>query len=175
MREKAFPDIRVSEIAARAGVSIGGFYARYRSKQALLEVIELAVLDEFSETARRELDGAGSTVAGIARAYAQMLVTNFTSRRSEILQLQAYARGNDAARERVRLFNQSVHDRMRELLGGHASRRRVDLALFFTGACAREAILTPNLGVYGLRLTPEELAGELARAFEDALRGDAEP
>src|SRR3954463_16064866 len=38
--EQSFDDTSVAEIAERAGVTTGAFYARFRDKEALLEVLE---------------------------------------------------------------------------------------------------------------------------------------
>jgi len=166
LREKPFPDIRVAEIARRAGVSVGGFYARYRSKEALLETVEVAILEEFTATAADRLSNPGSTIGEIALAYASLLVTNFRAHRAEILQILRYIQNNAGSQERVRQFNAVVHDRMRMLLDGRAPGRSVNLALFFAGAAAREAILMGNIRMYPVELNDEELAREIARAFE---------
>jgi hypothetical protein len=40
--------------------------------------------------------------------------------------------------------------------------RAINLALFFTSALAREAVLTRNLSVYPVEVSDEELAAEIA-------------
>ena len=37
LERKSFAELKVTEIARKAGVSVGGFYARFPSKEALLQ------------------------------------------------------------------------------------------------------------------------------------------
>lgn len=166
LREKPFPDITVAEIARHARVSVGGFYARYKSKDELLACVNLHILEEFDVAASNRLSSPGETVGAIALAYASLLVGHFRTRRAEILQILRYVQNNTASRERIRQFNAGVHDRMRVLLRGHASERSINLALFFAGAAAREAVLLQNIQMYPVELTDEDLTVEIAHAFE---------
>jgi AcrR family transcriptional regulator len=165
LNDKPFPDISVAEIVEAAGVSIGGFYARYASKEALLAMVELSILEEFAARAQEKLAAPGTSVEEIAHAYASLLVSNFRTYRAEILQILRYAQNNAASQEQLRQFNLSVHDRMRELLRGAASDRTVNMALFFASASAREAILMRNIRMYPVELTDDELVVEIAAAF----------
>ncbi|MGH7460829.1 MAG: TetR/AcrR family transcriptional regulator, partial [Longimicrobiales bacterium] len=91
--EKPFADISVTEIAGAAGVSVGGFYGRFASKDALLALVELNVLEESEQSAEQQLDPArflGKGIDAIARAYAQLMVTTFRARRVEIIQIMQY-------------------------------------------------------------------------------------
>ena len=45
--EKSFDDATISEIAARAGLTIGAFYARFRDKDSLLSELELRMDADF--------------------------------------------------------------------------------------------------------------------------------
>lgn len=51
--ERDFDDLSVLEIAKRAGLSVGGFYARFPSKTALLPVLEERALERSRETLRK--------------------------------------------------------------------------------------------------------------------------
>ncbi|MGH7460180.1 MAG: TetR/AcrR family transcriptional regulator [Longimicrobiales bacterium] len=84
MQDKRFADISVAEIAHAAGVSVGGFYGRFASKDALLAMVELSILEECEQLAAALLDPArfaGQGIPAIALAYAQLLVTSFRARR----------------------------------------------------------------------------------------------
>ena len=184
LREESFADISVADIAARAGVSVGGFYARFPSKDALLGLVELDILEEFERTAATELDPArfrGEGLSAIAHAYAALLVTSFRARGPEIVQVLRYTRKGSATEERLRAFNVAVHDRMRELLSAHLGEIRgadplltINLGLFFASATAREAVLTRNLEVYPVSITDQQLAAEIGRAFYCYLAGAEE-
>ncbi len=47
LNEKSFTDIRVDEVARNAGVSVGGYYARFKGKSALLHLADIDFLDAF--------------------------------------------------------------------------------------------------------------------------------
>ncbi|MGH7471524.1 MAG: TetR/AcrR family transcriptional regulator [Longimicrobiales bacterium] len=119
LREKPFADISVAEIASGANVSVGGFYARFASKDALLALVELGILESFNEAAASALDPARFRDLGIEAitlAYAQLLVTHLRAHRIEIVQILKYTRPRSDTEERLRQFNMGVHDRMRALL-----------------------------------------------------------
>jgi AcrR family transcriptional regulator len=175
LREKPFADISVAEIARLANVSVGGFYARFASKEALLALVELDILERFNEGAAAALDPArfhGLGLEAITRTYAELLVTHFRTHRSEIVQILKYTRPGSDTEERLRQFNVGVHDRMRALLLAHRQRiqgddtmRTINLGLFFAGAACREAVLTRNLQVYPVEVSDQQLAGEIGAAF----------
>jgi AcrR family transcriptional regulator len=116
LQEKLFADISVADIADRAGISVGGFYARFPSKDALLGLVELNILDEFNRTAATALDPArfeGQRLAAIAHAYAKLLVTNFRARGREIVQILRYTRKGSGTEQRLRDFNLGVRPHAR--------------------------------------------------------------
>lgn len=179
--EKPLADISVAEIASVAGVSVGGFYARFPSKDALLALVELSILEEFDQAAAARLDPAvlsGKGIHAITHAYAELLVTHFRLHRTEIVQILRYTRPRSDTEERLKQFNMGVHDRMRALLLEHRDQiqggdimRTINLGLFFTGAAAREAVLTRNLQVYPVEVSDPQLAVEIGTAFHRYLTG----
>ena len=46
LEEKSFDEATVAEIAARAGLTVGAFYARFEDKEALLRHLEELLFDE---------------------------------------------------------------------------------------------------------------------------------
>src|SRR4026208_1757119 len=56
LEKKSFAEMSVTEIARRAGVSVGGFYARFPSKDALLRYFDLPGGGGILASARDELD-----------------------------------------------------------------------------------------------------------------------
>ena len=42
--ERSFEQMKVTEIASRAGISVGGFYARFKAKDALLDYLNHGVI-----------------------------------------------------------------------------------------------------------------------------------
>ena len=175
LTEKPFAEISVADIAAAAGVSVGGFYARFPSKDALLEMVELGILEEFRESAHRALAAKrfeGKGIDAVTHAYVEMCITHFRVHRAAILQILKFTRPNSTMEARLRAFNSSVHDVMRSLLydrrdgiPGDDPMRTINLGLFFASALCREVVLTRNLTVYPVEVTDEQLVGEIAKAF----------
>jgi AcrR family transcriptional regulator len=175
LKTSAFPDITVAEIARTSGVSVGGIYARFGSKGAILRMVELNMLDEWAAIAQESLAGGGTDLPSIIRRYCSLLVGNFRRYRAEILQILRYVGNNPEAKTRLMRFNHGVHARMRELLSPYASGHAVSIALFGAGAMAREAVLQGNLKAYPVEMTDEELAVEIAGIFSLYLSPRASP
>src|SRR5215472_9529683 len=55
LAEKSFDDATISEIARRAGLTIGAFYARFHDKDALLRELEIRMDEEFVALVDRTL------------------------------------------------------------------------------------------------------------------------
>jgi AcrR family transcriptional regulator len=175
LREKPFSDISVAEIAAAARVSVGGFYARFASKDALLAMVELSILEQFDATAAATLDPAqfvGKGIREVAIAYTTLLVTHFRRHRTEIIQILRYTRPRSPTEERLRAFNIGVHDRVRALLAervadisGDDPMRTINLGLFIASAACRDAVLTRNLEVYPVEVDDDLLSQELGESF----------
>src|SRR5215210_2046014 len=95
MLERPLDQISVAEIAQRAGVSVGGFYARFKNKGALLHLLDehflvdsRAAFDE-ALSARRV---AGMGAADVVATYVRVMVAKFREHRREILQVMRGAR-----------------------------------------------------------------------------------
>jgi AcrR family transcriptional regulator len=181
LRERDFDSVSVAEIAERAGVSVGGFYARFEGKEALLHALAAEVLAD----CRRALDRAlapsrmaRASVEGVVRAYVRVMITGFREHRSAIVQVIRHARGGDPLFGlAVRDFNDHVHGRLRALL--HERRHllahpdpdtAVNIGLFLVSAAAREGVLGDNLRAYPIKVTDTMLIAELTRAYVAYLR-----
>ena len=85
--EKGLADASVPEIARRAGSSVGGFYARFPDKGALLRALEERFFDEMLVRVAKLADAGrwgAAPIATIARACADELVSVFRERRNLI-------------------------------------------------------------------------------------------
>ena len=92
---KAFEEMSVAEIAARAGVSVGGFYARFPGKDALLDYLNVDVFDRLVARCREQL--APQAVSGLgARAivarYVELAVDTFREHRLVLRQVALRSR-----------------------------------------------------------------------------------
>jgi len=181
MAERPFDQISVAEIAQRAGVSVGGFYARFKNKGALLHLLD----EHFLVDTRAAFDEAlgpnrmaGAGAAEVVAAYVGVMITKFRQHRREILQVMRGARaaaagqGGQGFGERARRFNDHVHGRLRTLLLERRSEIRhpdpelaINLGLFFASASAREAVLSESLRVYPVQIDDDRLAREITRAW----------
>ena len=176
LKARPAEDHSIAEIAAEAGISVGGFYARFKTKQALLRTLHQHVLED----CQRALDQAMDRVAApelpaavTVRAYIEAVVTKFIEHRTTIRNIRARARAGDALLGRqVRHFNGHVHGRLRTAL---LARRReirhpdpefaVNFGLFLVSAGAREAILSGALESYPIRVDAPLLIDQLTAAY----------
>lgn len=184
LRERDFASVSVAEIAERAGISVGGFYARFEGKEALLHVLAARVLADCANALDRALSPgrmARASVEGVVRAYVRVMVTKFREHRSAIVQVIRHARAGDPLHGlAVRDFNDHVHGRLRELLHerrhliAHADPAvAVNIGLFLVSAAAREGVLGDNLRAYPIKVTDTMLIAELTRAYVAYLQPDA--
>jgi AcrR family transcriptional regulator len=181
LHERDFAAVSVAEVAARAGTSVGGFYARFEGKEALLHALAAEVLADCSGALDRALAPARmarASVEVVVRAYVRVMITKFREHRSAIIQVIRHARAGDPLHGlAVRDFNDHVHGRLRALL--HERRDQinhpdpetaVNIGLFLVSAAAREGVLGDNLRAYPIRVTDQMLIAELTRAYVAYLR-----
>ena len=182
LAKRPFEEITVADIAAEAGVSVGGFYRRFRNKRAVLNLAE----GDFLEDCLHAFDVvmsdealAGETLEVVARTYIGVMVRMFRQYRGAILQVMRNADPADAAsfQERRRAFNEHVHGRFRDLLWERREvinhpdpQAAISMAIFFASSAARDAIWRNSLAEHGVELNDAELIEELVRGFVAYLR-----
>jgi AcrR family transcriptional regulator len=181
LAERPYAEIRVEEVARRAGISVGGFYGRFRGKSALLHLADIDFLDEclwaFDQTLPEEFSG---TLEEILHRFVTVMVQQFRIHKQGILQAWRHADQGDAMgfRERADRFNQHVHGRLRSLLGEHGQAihhpvpdTAINLAIFFASSAARDAVIRGSLAAYPISITEEELIEEIVHAGTRYLSG----
>lgn len=181
---KAFDDVSVAEIAEHAGVSVGGVYARFASKHALLIPMFEDILGVCTAVLDRAMDDAaqpGHSLADGVRAYVSGMVTMFRRFRTPMLQIARAASGDTARAigERAHAFNVHAHERFRSLawarrdeIGHPTPKSAIELALFFGSASAREGILSENWRSYEIKPDDATLAAEIEAAMLAFLKSD---
>lgn len=179
LREARFEDVSVQQVAGRAGVSVGGFYARFASKDDLLMhamyagYVRDALADAEQVFAPGRWDGAG--IAPIAEAYFGLMMRAARGHGAVLREIVHRTRGNPetvAGSTAWAAFRQGVHEPFRRLLDARMDEVRhpdPPFALRFAfSACSsalRESLLfghmEPSMGA----VEEERMARELARMF----------
>jgi AcrR family transcriptional regulator len=169
---KGFNDTSITEIARRAGSSVGGFYRRFRDKQGLLQAVHARFCDEARATADAALDPsrwAGAPTAEVLTEFTAFLVRIYRAREGSFRAFLISGVADETVRCRTHELFAHLHDRLCTLL----AERRTDVghpepdlasavALHFViGALNHSVQLQPP----ALGLADARLPGELARAF----------
>jgi AcrR family transcriptional regulator len=179
---KDFDQMSVAEIAARAGLSVGGFYARFLDKAALLEYLDSEVIEGVLAQARKALSAEalrGASARMVIERYIALAVRTFRKHRRVIAQVSLRSRTSvDAAfRERVREANRTLHDLLRARLRerrneiGHSRPElATDVALTAVSGAMREFVLFGDLRPQFEPLSDRELVAQLTDLFCSYLR-----
>src|SRR6266481_3778622 len=99
MKEKAFADIQITELTARAEVSRAAFYLHFRSKEELLLSHVDVIFDEFHAEVSREIArGKGD------RKRFSIMLFQYWERYAETLRLVIQAENPDILLERLKEY-----------------------------------------------------------------------
>lgn len=177
LEKQAFEAIAVGDLVRKAGSSIGSFYARFPSKEALLEPLyarydadlhrRVADLDERRPYRGMRLAERAAWVVG-------QFVAAYSARPHLLRAVALHARNRpesiDAATRQRRA---DLHGRLAAILlecraeiAHPDPERAVEFAFFFVGATCREKLLfgrAPH--AEATRVSPRELEAELTRAL----------
>lgn len=174
--------ITVASIAGRAGVSIGNFYKRFRSKEAVLEALYGRYESQRTETLTRALAAhPRGRLEDRARWLTTTLVRLFLRRRGVVRAFVVHHRNRPGAMRIAmsRRLDRLYRDSAEVLLGAaaeitHADRARAArFGALMTASLCRELILFKPPGHPGaVPLTETELVAELTRALVGYLRCD---
>ena len=173
LEERDYDDVSVSDIAAAAGISVGAFYIRFRSKERLIAFLLRDVRNELTEQLRHESDPARWQHAGmdeIVAWYLNTMAAAFVRHRAVLRPATIIARHTQDAELRQLLteFNTEAHGRFRALLLArrqHIARPDPEAAinslLLWVSAAIREAVLyrepVSSLGSRDYRALTREL------------------
>lgn len=152
LRTRDFADVSVADIVARAGTSVGAFYARFTSKEALMPLL----YERYDRDVTARLDAVaadpqwlGLDLPACARRLVAMIVDLYRSRRGLMRAVGLFARLHpDAIAPALVARRKAMHRRFADLLLAH--RREIhhpdpaaatEMALFAVGAACRDKIL----------------------------------
>ena len=178
---RSFTDIRVDEVARHAGISVGGFYARFNGKSALLHLADIDFLDDcvaaFDAVIPEEFDGS---LDELLHAFITVMVQQFDKHRDTLIQIMKHASEEDVLdfRQRATEFNNYVHGRLRAKMTEHSDEIAhqdpaiaINMTIFIASAAARAAVLQGALSTYPIELNWDELIEELVSNASRYLKG----
>jgi len=178
LEQEKFDEITVAEIARKAGISVGGFYARFPSKESLLHWFDESFVEDFVREgmelfATDRWEGKG--ICDIIRAYLAMGAARFRKHRGLLAQITLRARGtpDESFRNRIQRVNHELHSRFRGLLlerkgqMGHPDPAfAIDLGLNVVSAALRETMLFADFSRPSFRpVAPDKLVEELTALY----------
>ncbi|HEX5726316.1 MAG TPA: helix-turn-helix domain-containing protein [Longimicrobiaceae bacterium] len=172
LRVRSFEQAALAEIARHAGVTVGAFYARFSSKEALLRHLEErlhAHLDALAaEQAVLVNQAPEEAVPALLRAALGFYREHRGTLRALVLRSWSdaglRARLDGADRRALGAVAAAVLAR-REWIAHPDPAAAVSFALVLVGTLLREAVLFRPQWLEGAGWTDERFAGELSRAF----------
>lgn len=177
LEEKAFEDLTVQEIAARAGCSVGAFYGRFKSKGAILPRLLESHYAEMERETASAFQGDGWAGASLDRRVGAVVdqLVSVAQRQPGLIRtlvLRNYHRP-DTIPPSIRASAGRILARLYEVLldGGSegarpAERIAVQVGLLMVVAAIRERIvLTGATHSSTLSLSSDALSAELKRAL----------
>jgi AcrR family transcriptional regulator len=152
LRKKQFDEISITEIAGHAGVSVGGLYSRFSSKEELIYCFHeqmlnghrVRLLEEFSAAKWRKRG-----IEPIIRRYVEITIELFTAHSTLLREIALRSRAGDVQiRQKSRTLNESVDGAVLDLLLKHAKEIRppvpglpIRIGLMAVSAALREVLL----------------------------------
>ena len=180
--QRSFEELRVTEIADRADVSVGGFYARFPSKGALLEYLNRTVIGGIVALVEQRLSPeatAGLGARDVIERFIALAVSTFRENRTVMraVSLRSRTSRDPEFRERMRQANSSIHDLFRARLLDHADEFEhpdpsvaIDIALTAVSGAMREYVLFGDLRPQFDPVADQRLIDELTELFSTYLQ-----
>jgi len=173
--EKGLADASVPEIVRRAGSSVGGFYARFPDKDALLRALEERFFAEMLTRVAKLADAGrwgDAPIAVIASACAGELVAVFRERRNLIAAfLHTSTRDPELLADAIR-FRAATAEHIATLLLPRRHELRhpdprlaIDLGVQFAFALMLQLVVVGDVRAGGRVLSDRELQAEIERNF----------
>lgn len=175
IEDKGLGDVTVPDIVARAGSSVGGFYARFRDKAELLRALEERFFAELGtrvdEISRPEHWG-GASIPAIVRLCMIELVETFRQREALIRAFMARAAQDAVFMEEAHRFRCMVSDGIVRLLLTRSRSIRhpepalaIDFGVQLAFGMMHHWVIFGGVQAGGRRLSDRDLVEELSRSF----------
>jgi AcrR family transcriptional regulator len=171
---RGFDAVSLSEIAQRAGFTVGAFYARFPDKEALLSALEdrLTIrLLAFIEEATDARPWAGLTIAEALDRYFTGLIDIYATTRGAGRALVLRSHTDAGLRGRLRRLNMEGLPRMLSFLTAQSGitherpAQAIEVALLTVRSMLRETVLFGETWPGGDAVSPAVLATEMTRLF----------
>jgi AcrR family transcriptional regulator len=168
--EKSFDETSVADICARAGLTVGAFYARFTGKEALLVHLEERLTAEMEDLVAGAVapSAEGRTPREMLEILIRELVAAYNRRRSSARMLVLRSHSDAALKERLQDLNRRTMGRIAGYLEERARIRHGDpararFALLAMRSVLRESILFKETWFGSDRLSEADLAREVTR------------
>ena len=168
---RSYDQVSVAEIAAKAGLTVGGFYSRFVSKEALLERLETEMFDE-TRAVSAGIAASAARGAGPVELLRE-LVTNhvqlYRKNGAVVRALVVRSRSDPALTEQLRELSRENYAVIAAALEASGQVRHVDLrpalefALYAERSVLREAVLFGEGWAKERRWSDERIATETVR------------
>lgn len=173
IESESWESVSMQDVARESDASIGALYARFPSKDTVLQLLATAVFHGASRAFRESFAKSGSSLADKTEAYVSTLVDQLTLHRRVIQESRTTAATLPALRTLMDRFNHTIHQSFLSAVretseGSQISDEQFRMVLFTVNAAAREAIIAGALRTYQLDLTGTDLKEWLLQV---ALRG----
>lgn len=173
--EQGLAGLSIPEVARRANSSVGGFYARFRDKNELLQALEERHFKQLSEHLDAVADSArwaNATAAEIVCGAVDELVDVTNVHRHMMVAFLFRSIQDPVIREDALRFRREVENRIRELLLSrcgtceHAEPNlAIDLGIQMAFALMQQHVLIGSTRAGGRLLSNEELKREISNIF----------
>ncbi|MBX3411635.1 MAG: TetR/AcrR family transcriptional regulator [Pirellulales bacterium] len=182
--ERGFDAATISDIVRRAQSSVGVFYARFRDKEALLNLLHERFHEEAVATTDAALDPAeweGSSIAEIVTELIPFLVRIYRERQGLIRAFILRGVHDTAFAESAGRLCEHITERLRGLMlarieeiGHWQPPLAVDFGIRMVFAMLDQCTLMPSVQSLAADMTDEQLAAELVRGYLSYLGIDAD-
>lgn len=178
LETQRFDDLTLADLTRRAGVTVGAFYQRFPSKNALLEYLEKEAYREIQESAAilfsSPSPGPPSSTRQLVRTFVSGMAALYQEHRGILRELVQRSRSSEARQRRRMDMTRDVVGRAVEWIleqGGSVDhpepRKALSVALLFTSSALRDVVLFGETWAGGeAEGGVEGLVDELVRAAE---------
>jgi AcrR family transcriptional regulator len=173
LHDHLFDEITVGDLCTRAGCSVGSFYGRVESKDALLEQLRTRIFADAQAALARLCApefAASRSLSALVREQARVLVEFHLAHRGAIRALVVQARRTEPFSERARAFNAVVLRRVadswlvhRDAIRHPDPQRAVEQAALMAAGWLRESIVFRELWPTTVAMNATAWAEELHR------------